>query len=55
MNEDKKELSAEDLSQVSGGTDFDENDKCPNCGSRNISLIPYARLHLCEDCGFAYD
>ena len=38
------ELDLNDLEQVSGGTDFDENDVCPVCGSRQISLILYARI-----------
>lgn len=54
-NKDKQLLNLEDLEKVSGGTDFDENDRCPNCGSKNISLILYARLHFCNDCGNAYD
>ena len=49
------ELNMDELEKVSGGTDFDENDVCPVCGSRQISLILYARMHHCENCGYDYD
>ena len=50
-----RELNMNELEKVSGGTDFDENDVCPVCGSRQISLILYARMHHCENCGYDYD
>ena len=39
-----RELNLDEMDKVSGGTDFDENDVCPVCGSRQISLILYARI-----------
>ena len=55
MTEEMKKLTPEDQEKVSAGTDFDENDRCPKCGSKNIRLELAARLHVCEDCGYYYD
>ena len=51
---DTKETT-EELDKVSGGTDFGPGDKCPICGSTDIGLILYARLHHCNNCGHEYD
>jgi len=51
----KETITTEELDKVSGGTDFGPGDKCPICGSTDIGLILYARLHHCNNCGHEYD
>ena len=51
------QLSDEQLEAVSGGSCSSTN-KCPECGSKNITLIsktvdgdPVAKIYKCSDCG----
>ena len=53
---EEKELSSNELSQVAGGEESEQNGaRCPNCGSTNTTMDLALLEHFCMDCGYRWE
>ena len=48
-------LNNNELSEVAGGEESEQNGDSPNCGSTNTTMDLALLMHFCMDCGYRWD